>query len=123
VSGMRAAPFLFVCLAGGLGLVAIAGPASAGTPSASDCVSIRSTELSTGLTFDVQNRCEKRLSCALTWTLTCENASGKTTSRAKQEAKFVVAEADSAQMMGSSAACKDSWKIDDVAWDCAAVGK
>jgi hypothetical protein len=120
---MRTASFLFVSLAAGLGLVAIASPAQAGGPSASDCVSIRSAELSTGLTFDVQNRCEKRLSCALTWTLTCENASGKTTSKSKGEAKFVVAEAESAQMMGSSAACKDSWKIDDVAWDCTPAGK
>jgi hypothetical protein len=119
---MRAAPFLFVCLAGGLALVAIAGPANAGS-SASDCVSIHSAELSTGLTFDVQNGCEKRLACALTWTLTCENASGKTTSKAKQEAKFVVGASDTAHMTGSSAACKDSWKIDDVSWDCAPAGK
>ena len=119
---MRAAPFLFVCLAGGLALVAIAGPANAGS-SASDCVSIRSAELSTGLSFDVQNGCEKRLSCALSWTLTCENASGKATSKAKQEAKFVVGASDSHHMMGSSAACKDSWKIDEVAWDCAPAGK
>ena len=83
---MRAAPVLFVCLAGGLALLAIAGPASAGS-SASDCVSIRSAELSTGLSFDVQNGCEKRLSCALSWTLTCENASGKATSKAKRASR------------------------------------
>jgi hypothetical protein len=122
VSGMRAASFLFVCLAGGLAFLAIAGPARAGT-SASDCVSIQSAQLSTGLAFDVQNACEKRLSCALTWTLTCENASGKTTSKAKQEAKFIVDAADTHHMTGSSAACKDGWKIDDVAWDCAPAAK
>ena len=96
----------------------MAGPASAGS-SANECLSIRSAELSTGLSFDVQNGCEKRLSCALSWTLTCENASGKTTSKSKQGAKFMVGASDSHQLTGSSASCKDSWKIDDVAWDCA----
>ena len=107
-----------MCLAGGLAFVAMAGPASAGS-SANECLSIRSAELSTGLSFDVQNGCEKRLSCALSWTLTCENASGKTTSKSKQGAKFMVGASDSHQLTGSSASCKDSWKIDDVAWDCA----
>jgi hypothetical protein len=119
---MAARKVLFGFVAGGLALLAIAGPAEAGS-SANECVSIRSAELSTGLSFDVTNGCEKRLACALTWTLTCENASGKTTSTAKQHARFVVGASDSHQLTGSSATCKDSWKIDDVAWDCAAASK
>lgn len=119
---MAARNILFGIVAGGLALVAMAGPANAGA-SASDCVSINSAALSTGLAFDVKNACEKRLSCALTWTLTCENASGKTTSRAKQEAKFVVDASDTHQLTGSSLTCKDGWKIDDVAWDCAPASK
>jgi len=119
---MAARTILFGFVAGALALVAIAGPANAGS-SASDCLSINSAELSTGLSFDVKNGCEKRLSCALTWTLTCENASGKITSKAKQEAKFVVGASDTHQLTGSSATCKDSWKIDDVAWECAAASK
>jgi hypothetical protein len=103
-------------------LVGITVPARAGT-SASDCVSIASAELSTGLSFDVKNACEKRLSCAMTWTLSCENASGRITSRAKQEAKFVVGADGSHQLTGSSAACKDGWRIDDVAWECAPIAK
>lgn len=119
---MAARKTLFGFLAVGLALfaVAVAAPAQAGS-SASDCVSIDSAQLSTGLSFDVKNGCEKRLACALTWTLTCENASGKTTSKAKQEAKFVVGASDTHQLTGSSATCKDSWKIDQVAWDCAAA--
>ncbi len=117
-----AAAKLFGFVAGALTLIAVAAPASAGT-SASDCVSINSAALSTGLAFDVKNACEKRLSCALTWTLTCENASGKATSKAKQEAKFMVDASDTHQLTGSSATCKDGWKIDDVAWDCAPAAK
>lgn len=123
---MRAARFAVVFLAGAVGLVALTtseAPASASTPSASDCVSIRSAELTTGLSFDIQNGCDKRLSCALAWTLTCESASGKVTSKAKQEARFTIGASDSHQTTGSSATCKDGWKIDDVSWDCSPLGK
>lgn len=121
----RAAPLLLVGILGVLSLVAIAGPASAAPPppSANDCVSLQSAPLSTGLSFDVANGCDKRLACALTWTLTCENASGKATSRAKQESRFVIGASDTHHTSGSAATCKDGWKIDDVAWDCTPAGK
>lgn len=70
-------------------VVGAAGSAHA-ADSAEACVNIQSAELGTGLAFDVQNTCDRRLSCALTWTLTCENASGKATSKVKQEARFLV---------------------------------
>ena len=99
-----------------------AGPARA-ADSADACVAIRSAEMSSGLAFDVQNTCEKKLACALTWTLTCENASGKTTSKAKQEARFVISASDTHHTTGSAASCKDGWKIEDVSWDCAPAAK
>jgi hypothetical protein len=114
--------FVFVALAAFAGVVGIAAPARA-ADSADACVNIQSATLSTGLTFDVQNSCEKRLTCALTWTLTCQNASGKTTSRARQEARFLIAASDTHHTLGSAETCKDGWSIDDVAWDCAAVAK
>jgi hypothetical protein len=122
-SGMRRAfPFVFAALATLGGLVSLATPAHA-ADSADACVNIRSAELTSGLAFDVQNTCDKRLSCALTWTLTCENASGKATSKSKQEARFLISSSDTHHMTGSAASCKDGWKIDDVSWDCAAAGK
>ncbi|MDB5218814.1 MAG: hypothetical protein JWO86_6741 [Myxococcaceae bacterium] len=104
------------------GLVAVTGPAHA-ADSADACVNIQSAELGSGLAFDVHNTCFKRLSCALTWTLTCENASGKATSKSKQEARFLVSASDTHHTTGSAASCKDAWKIDDVSWDCAAAAK
>jgi len=117
---MEAGKTLLGLVAGGLALIAVAGPARASS-SASECLSISSAELSNGLSFDVRNGCDERLACALTWTLTCENASGKATSKAKQQAKFVVGASDTHQLIGSSATCKDGWKIDEVAWGCAAT--
>jgi hypothetical protein len=105
-----------------VGVVAVTGPARA-ADSADACVNIQSAELGSGLTFDVHNTCDKRLSCALTWTLTCENASGKATSKSKQESRFVVSASDTHHTTGSAASCKDGWKIDDVSWDCAAAAK
>lgn len=115
---MAAGRTLYGFVAGALVLTAVAAPARASS-SASDCLTISSAELSTGLSFDVRNGCDTRLACALTWTLTCENASGKATSKSKQEAKFVVGASDTRQLTGSSATCKDGWKIDEVAWGCA----
>jgi hypothetical protein len=119
----RAYPYVLLCgVTAFAAVVAVAGSARAGD-SADACVNIQSAELGTGLAFDVHNTCDKRLSCALTWTLTCENASGKTTSKSKQEARFLVYASDTHHTTGSAVSCKDGWKIDDVSWDCAAAGK
>ena len=118
----RAFPFVFAGAAAVASVLAVAGPARAGD-SANACVAVQSAEMSTGLAFDVQNACEKKLACALTWTLTCSNASGKTTSTTKQEARFVLSASDTHHTSGSAASCKDSWKIEDVSWDCAPAGK
>jgi hypothetical protein len=118
-SGMRrSCPFVLAAIATIAGVIAIAAPARA-ADSADACVTIHSAELTSGLAFDVKNTCDKRLACALSWTLTCENASGKTTSKSKQEARFVISSSDTHHTTGSAASCKDGWKIDDVSWDCA----
>ncbi len=110
------------------GVAAVVGIATVETParaadSADECVSLQSAALTTGLALDVQNSCSKRLTCAVSWTLSCQNASGQTTSKAKQEARFVIDASDTHHTTGSAASCKDSWKIEDVSWGCAPVGK
>lgn len=118
---MRNASSLFAVVASvaaGLSLVAVSAPAAAGA-TANDCVSFSTATVSSGIAFDVKNTCDKRLACALTWTLSCENASGKVTSKSKHDARFVVGADEAHQMTGSSATCKDGWSIDDIAWDCA----
>ena len=100
-----------------------AASAQAAPDSADACVRMQSAPINGGLAFDVENTCEKRLSCALSWTLTCTNASGKTTSKAKSEARFTIGAEDTHHATGSALSCKDSWKIDDVSWDCTPAGK
>jgi hypothetical protein len=118
----RSLPFVLAAVATLASVALVAAPARA-ADSADACVDIRSVELASGLSFDVQNTCDKRLACALTWTLTCENSSGKATSKSKQEARFVLSSSDTHHTSGSAASCKDGWKIDDVSWDCAPAAK
>ena len=114
----RAFPLLFV-----LALVSVTAAAQATPESADACLRVQSAPLTEGLAFDLENSCAKRLTCALTWTLTCTNASGKKTAKAKQEARFQIGASDTHHTTGSSSSCKDSWKIDDVSWDCAPAAK
>ena len=98
---------------------AVALSATAGAAeSVDDCVAISRTELSTGLTFEVKNNCDRKLSCSMGWRLSCENASGKTTSSSRESATFGMSASSEHKVNGSAASCKDGWKIDDVTWTC-----
>jgi hypothetical protein len=57
----RASPFVLAGVALFTAVLGIAGPARA-SDSANACVAIKSAEMSTGLAFDVENGCEKKLS-------------------------------------------------------------
>lgn len=118
----RLLSFVFAAVVAMTGIATVSSPAQA-ADSADECVSLQSAALTTGLALDVQNACAKRLTCSVSWTLTCQNASGQTTSKAKQEARFVIDASDSHHTTGSAASCKDSWKIEDVSWGCAPIAK
>ena len=74
-----------------------------------------------GLTLDVDNNCDRSLSCALSWTVSCQTESGKVTRSAKDSARFVVAASKTGRAVASTKTCGDNWKIEDISWDCAAV--
>jgi hypothetical protein len=102
--------------------VAVLGPSAfANEKTADECVNVTRTEQSDGLDFELKNNCDKGLSCTIGWTLSCENASGKTTSTAKASASFAVGKDTAHHELGSSKSCKDGWRIDDVTWSCAPV--
>ena len=100
--------------------VVLAAPTFAvASDSADECVVVYRNESDKGIDFEVQNNCQKALSCGLKWTISCENASGKTTSSSKKDTKFGVEAAKNHHENASAAACSDGWKVDDVSWDCA----
>jgi hypothetical protein len=100
-------------------MVAVALP-SAAAESANDCVAIQRSEQTDGIDFELRNHCDRPLSCALGWTLSCENDKGKVTSSAKESVSFAVAKDAAKHTFGSAIACRSTgWRIDDVSWSCA----
>lgn len=111
------------CVATALALAALAGTTAQAAESADECVAIQKNEQSDGLAFDVKNNCDRRLACSLSWRVSCENASGKTTKSEQKSASFGVGPAAAHQVFGSAAACNGNWRIDDVSWSCAPAQK
>jgi hypothetical protein len=97
--------------------------AQAHDPSANDCVDIDKSEQATGLSFELHNKCDRSLMCALNWTLVCESASGKTSASRAKGSRFALATNDKKTVQGSAEECKDSagWRIEDVGWNCQPV--
>jgi len=102
-----------------LSIVALRAPDARAADSADDCVRMREVIEGPGLTLNVDNNCDRRLSCSVAWTVECESATGKVTKRSKDAAHFVVGSSASEKAFASAKTCGDNWKIDDVAWDCA----
>lgn len=89
--------------------------------SADECVRFRTSEESTGLALALDNNCDKRLSCVLSWTVACES-NGKVTRRWKDQTQLIVAGGTTANRMATTTTCTgDGWRVDDVNWSCSPV--
>ena len=115
----RARPGILIAAFGLLSVLALRAPDVQAADSANDCVRMREGQSSEGLTLAIDNNCDRGLSCSLSWTVQCESATGKVTRRSKEGARFVVGASASQSTTASARSCGDSWRIDDVSWDCA----
>ncbi len=88
------------------------------TPNASDCIGFQKSELDKGLSYSIENVCERKLSCGVKWTLTCEDADGKTTAKTPGKAHVSLDASGSAAVTASADSCKQGWRIDEVSWSC-----
>ena len=104
-----------------LSVALLAAPPAKAADSADECVRLRESQAEKGLTLDVDNNCDRSLSCAVSWTVSCQTESGKVTRSAKDSARFVVAASKTGRAVASTKTCGDNWKIEDISWDCAAV--
>ena len=104
-----------------LSVALLAAPPAKAADSADECVRLRESQAEKGLTLDVDNNCDRSLSCSLSWTVSCHTESGKVTRSAKENARFVVAASKTGRAVASTKSCGDNWKIEDITWDCAAV--
>lgn len=87
---------------------------------ADDCVGFRKSDLDKGLMFEAASSCDKKLSCSLSWTLTCSTDEGKVTARKPASRSFILGAQESTSETASADSCKQSWRIDDVRWSCKA---
>jgi hypothetical protein len=114
----RAVPSIVVCL--GILSIAVAGAKRArAAESADDCVRLEESAAESGLSLTVDNHCDRRLSCVLSWTVQCESATGRATRRSQDSARVVVAASSSESAFASARTCGDNWRIEDVSWECA----
>lgn len=116
------AGFAVAAALGAFAFLAAAAPSPArAADSAEECVRLLSTPVTKGVSLDVDNHCDRALSCHLSWTVMCENASGKTTRSRAGSAQLVVASSASGSAVASTSDCGDNWRVDDVRWACAPV--
>jgi hypothetical protein len=101
-----------------LALLLLAAPAARAAESAGECVQLKESMEPGGLALRVDNDCDRGLACVLSWTVQCQTESGKVTRSSKDGARVVVQATRSAHAVASAKSCGDSWKIDDVRWDC-----
>jgi hypothetical protein len=82
------------------------------------CVGFEKSEDDKALVYEARNSCDQKLSCQLSWLLTCEDNEGKVTAQARKTTRFSLTESGEHTLSLSAAACKQGWSIDDVSWSC-----
>jgi hypothetical protein len=71
-----------------------------------------------GVDLVVANRCDVKLSCSVSWTLTCTPQSGGV-SRSQHGTAFDLDMGLDQSTLASPATCgNDGWVLDDVTWSC-----
>lgn len=71
-----------------------------------------------GVDLVVANRCDIKLSCSVSWTLTCAPETPKV-SRTQHGAAFELELGSDQSTLASPAECgNDGWVLDDVTWSC-----
>jgi hypothetical protein len=71
-----------------------------------------------GIDIVVANRCEVKLACSVSWSLTCQPAVGKRRKSQHGQAFSLVTDATETTAISPIACGNDGWEIDDVAWSC-----
>jgi hypothetical protein len=115
---VKRAALTILSLFGALCLHTLHAPDAEAADSANDCVRMHEGTSGDGLTLSIDNNCDRRLTCSLSWTLQCESATGKVTRRAKDSTRLLVGASASQVTNASAKSCGDNWRIEDVSWDC-----
>ena len=71
-----------------------------------------------GVDLVVANRCDVRLACSVSWSLTCRPATGRSRKSQHGQAFSLVTDSTESTAATPEACGNDGWEIDDVAWSC-----
>jgi hypothetical protein len=85
---------------------------------ANACVGFQNRVGDKEIVVHADNDCERRLTCTLDYSVTCEDNAGKVTARAQKRSPFNLAPKGNTELTLSAAACKQGWAIDDLVWNC-----
>lgn len=86
--------------------------------SADACVAFRNESADKQLRVHARNSCERRLSCTLDYTVLCEDAEGRQTSRSEKRTPFQLGKKGTHELTLSAEACMQGWRIDELRWTC-----
>jgi hypothetical protein len=110
-----------------LALAVLCSPAAAGPKkkvakkkmSVAACTSFDQREREDdGVDLVVSNRCEVKLACSVSWSLTCRPAEGKSRRSQHGQAFSLATEATETTAITPADCGNDGWEINDVAWNC-----
>ena len=92
--------------------------ASEGQPNASDCMNFQNEVQGKAVLVHASNRCERKLSCSISYVARCEDNAGHTTSSRAGNQRFTLGANESSELTLSAEHCQQGFRIDGVAWAC-----
>lgn len=83
----------------------------------SDCMGFEQTAAESGAEYRLTNRCEQRVACTVTWTLSCGDAPPYR--RINHSVNVNLAPSVERSITASASSCAtESWEINNVTWSC-----
>lgn len=107
-----------VPLSGAAPAVRLALATARAAENAEQCVAFSESATERSVDYDADNRCDRKLSCTVSFTLQCEAEAGHITRREKKSEHFAIAAHAKRKGSLSAEACKSGWRIDDIGWSC-----
>jgi hypothetical protein len=94
------------------------GLAVAAADQGGQCVGFDKSDGDKTILYEVENSCEKKQACSISWLVTCEDEAGKVTTRSQKSSRFALKPEAKHSVSLSAESCKQGWRIENVSWQC-----
>ncbi len=85
---------------------------------ADDCVSFQNQLGDKEISVHVENSCDIKLSCSLSYVVRCSASDGSSSSRSAKQEAFKLGRKGQHDLLLSASDCKQAWDIDQITWTC-----